>query len=386
MFDMSQQHIQNLKRQKKLAEEYEEKGDFESAKTSYIKCAELARSIAKSSATPRIRQSWNKDAKYYEKKAKLIGKDTRRSGGDDNISKMDEEFETYMEGLKAKSAITWNDIAGLEYIKRLLKRTFVFSVVEWEEGVSIPPLNRILLFAPPGTGKTLLAMALSNEINATFFNVEANKLGSRYVGDTPRLISAMFKVAKQNAPSVVFIDEIDSLLKSREMQSTDVGAVQAFNAQMDGFTSKSQKEFVLLIAATNTPWDLDTAILSKFIKRIFVPLPDINGREAIFHIEIEKRGLQSKLPFLAMAERTSNYSGRDIHNLCIDMIFSMLDRANPDIDQLASKDIDTIFHSKLKHLPIEKREFTNALKKVKPLWNSETERKFSNWRLKHGAD
>jgi len=128
----------------------------------------------------------------------------------------DENFKKYVESLITKTNVSWDDIGGLKEVKRLLKINYVLSVMKTPD--SIKPWRGILFFGPPGTGKTLLASALAGKLNATFFNVPVSKVLSKYFGESPKIISALYEVAREKSPSVVFIDEIDALTISRDKE------------------------------------------------------------------------------------------------------------------------------------------------------------------------
>ncbi|MCD6301643.1 MAG: ATP-binding protein [Staphylothermus sp.] len=304
-------------------------------------------------------------------------------------TKLDKEFETQAETLIAKADITWDDIAGLEEVKKSLIEAIYYSLAKPEQPVKIEPPRRFLLYGPPGTGKTMLAMAASNMLGATFFNVSVDRVLSRYVGDSPRMISAIFRVAYRKAPSIIFFDEIETLVAKRDTgREAATGVVQTFLTELDGFKSKKLDKPVIIIAATNKPWMLDEAILSRFEKRIYIPLPDKEARKQVFKLNLEKKGFQIQgITYDELAELTEGYSGRDIANACKEAIIQMLRRANPDIYKKLTtiKNIQQLQQMKYKIQPITREELLTAIKKTKPATTPQQIQKYIEWTKQHGT-
>ncbi len=301
---------------------------------------------------------------------------------------LDEEFDAKAEALIAKASVTWDDIAGLDDVKKSLVEAIFYSIARPEDpSVKVEPPKRFLLYGPPGTGKTMLAMAASNMLGATFINVSVDKVLSRYVGDAPRMISAIFRLAYKKSPSVVFFDEVETLMTRRDTgREAASGLVQTLLTELDGFKSKSLEKPVIVIAATNKPWLLDEAILSRFEKRIYVPLPDLEAREAIFRLNLEKKGFKLEgITYKELAEATEGYSGRDIANACREAIMRMLRRANPEIYSKLAKIQNPAELASLhyKVLPIKREEILEAIKNSKPPVAKEDIRKYEEWARTH---
>jgi len=301
---------------------------------------------------------------------------------------LDAEFEARAEALIARADVTWDDIAGLDEVKRGLIEAIFFSIAKPEEPVRLEPPRRFLLYGPPGTGKTMLAMAASNMLKATFINVSVDRVLSRYVGDSPRMVSAIFRVAYRRAPSVIFFDEVEALTARREGREVAAGVVQTFLTELDGFKSKALGRPVIVIAATNKPWMLDEAILSRFEKRVYVPLPDRRARERIFELEIGGRGFRLEgITYGELADMTEGYSGRDISNACREAIMAMLRRANPNIyEELAkARTLRQLTLAKYRVEPIRRGEILEALRKVKPALSREEIRRYEEWGRRYGG-
>ncbi|HLD77938.1 MAG TPA: ATP-binding protein, partial [archaeon] len=210
-------------------------------------------------------------------------------------------------------------------------------------------------------GKTLLAKAAAANLQATFFEARLPALLSKYYGESTKLVSALFAKAREKAPAIVFIDEIDALAQSREESSEATRRVLGqFLQELEGFSSG--KEQVLVIGATNKPWALDDALLSRFERKIAVPLPDPPAREAILAIHLRGAsadpGLRSGL-----VARTEGFSGRDLANLCHEAILHMVREQNPQLDRLGPGEVERY---KLAHRQLTDADFTEALQKVRP--------------------
>lgn len=188
--------------------------------------------------------------------------------------------------------VPFSSISGLETAKSALNEAVILPSKRPDlfTGLRKPP-NGILLFGPPGTGKTLLAKAVATESDATFFSVSASSLTSKWLGESEKLIKALFELGRKMSPSVIFIDEIDSLLTSRKDGENEASRrlKTEFMVQMDGLNNNNNnnvneiENHLLVMGATNIPWELDDAVLRRFSKRILVPLPDNKCRNNLIH-------------------------------------------------------------------------------------------------------
>ena len=214
--------------------------------------------------------------------------------------------------------ITFNDIAGLEFAKGTVEELVIWPIQNPELFTGLRKLPKgLLLFGPPGTGKTLIGKAIAHECKATFFSISASSLTSKWIGEGEKTVRALFGVAAVKQPSVVFIDEIDSLLTQRTSEENEASRriKTEFLVQLDG-AATLPGEMVLVIGATNRPQELDEAARRRFVKRLYIPLPDRSTR-----IELLSKLLQKNSNTLTRAEiedlatRTDGYSGADIANL-----------------------------------------------------------------------
>jgi len=183
----------------------------------------------------------------------------------------------------------------------------------------LQPCKGILLFGPPGTGKTLLAKALATEAGANFISITGSTLTSKWFGDAEKLTKALFSFASRLAPVIIFVDEVDSLLGARggahEHEATR-RMRNEFMAAWDGLRSKEDQR-ILILGATNRPFDLDDAVIRRLPRRILIDLPDAKNRMKILKILLAKENLESDFRFDELANATEGYSGSDLKNLCI---------------------------------------------------------------------
>lgn len=237
--------------------------------------------------------------------------------------------------------VEWHDIAGQEVAKQALQEMVILPSVRPELFTGLrAPSRGLLLFGPPGNGKTLLARAVATECSATFFSISAATLTSKYVGDGEKLVRALFAVARELQPSIIFIDEIDSLLSERssgEHEATRRLKTE-FLIQFDGLPganlfyknvcslnsinisiSGCETDRIVVMAATNRPQELDEAALRRFPKRIYVALPDQSTREVLLRRLLEKQGSPLNDSTLhKLASMTDGYSGSDLTALAKD--------------------------------------------------------------------
>lgn len=179
----------------------------------------------------------------------------------------------------------------------------------------------MLLFGPPGNGKTLLARAVATECSATFFSISAASLTSKYVGDGEKLVRALFAVARELQPSIIFIDEVDSLLSERSSSEHEASRrlKTEFLVEFDGLPGNSENDRIVVLGATNRPQELDEAALRRFTKRVYVSLPDQVTRQHLVQKLLEKQGsplAPDSIKRLAIC--TEGYSGSDLTALAKD--------------------------------------------------------------------
>ncbi|XP_022995379.1 uncharacterized protein LOC111490945 isoform X2 [Cucurbita maxima] len=216
--------------------------------------------------------------------------------------------------------VTFADIGSLDEIKESLQELVMLPLRRPDlfKGGLLKPCRGILLFGPPGTGKTMLAKAIANEAGASFINVSMSTITSKWFGEDEKNVRALFTLAAKVSPTIIFVDEVDSMLGQR----TRVGEHEAmrkikneFMSHWDGLLTRND-ERILVLAATNRPFDLDEAIIRRFERRIMVGLPSVESREMILRTLLSKEKAED-LDFKELATMTEGYSGSDLKNLCV---------------------------------------------------------------------
>ncbi|KAJ4847441.1 hypothetical protein Tsubulata_030684 [Turnera subulata] len=213
--------------------------------------------------------------------------------------------------------VTFDDIGALENVKDTLKELVMLPLQRPElfgKGQLTKPCKGILLFGPPGTGKTMLAKAVATEAGANFINISMSSITSKWFGEGEKYVKAVFSLASKIAPSVIFVDEVDSMLGRRENPGEHEAMRKMKNEFMvnwDGLRTKD-KERVLVLAATNRPFDLDEAVIRRLPRRLMVNLPDAPNRDKILRVILSKEELAPDVDLEAIANMTDGYSGSDL--------------------------------------------------------------------------
>ena len=300
---LEQEYLSKIKECKENAKRYYDSGDYDKASEEYLKCSKDCEILVKKTEDETKKKEYYDafekfvDASVKLKKMKTVGVSETETKKEHEGREEKAGFEQYIRDnvmRKEKENLpSWDDIGGLEKVKDLIKKSVVIGIIE-NKPKAIEAWNTILFYGPPGTGKTLMAAAVAKNIDATFFDVKVSQMLSKYYGESPKIMSALFEVAREEAPSVVFIDEFDSIALSRgaDIDEESRRGLSTLLAELDGLSSKtSEKKFVLVIAATNTPDAIDEAIMSRFGKKIELPLPDFVACKEILRIHTEKKGV-----------------------------------------------------------------------------------------------
>lgn len=219
------------------------------------------------------------------------------------------------------NTLRFDAIAGLDEVKKTirLKLLYPLQYPEKAERYGLKPGGGILLFGPPGTGKTLIAKAIAGELNRPFFAVYPSELLSKFVGEAEKNCAELFRKAREQTGSVLFIDEVEALLpqRSAENQSPVMQRlVPQILSELDG--AKTQMGTLLFLGATNEPWALDPAVLrpGRFDEKIYVGLPDLPARIALFQIHLKSCPVASEVNLEILARSLEGYSGADIRLIC----------------------------------------------------------------------
>jgi len=215
--------------------------------------------------------------------------------------------------------ISFNDVAGLDGVKDTIRKRIIYPR-EHEDvylRFKIDTGGGVLMYGPPGTGKTMIAKAIANEVNAKFFSIKGSDLLSKWYGEAEKNINALFERVRKEKTAVIFFDEFDSLAPTRGSGSSVMSrVVNELLSQIDGF-SKSDTT-LLLLAATNRPWDIDSAMVrsKRFSVKLYVPLPDVAARRYILQKCLDGVPIDAEIDFDEVAEKTEGFNGADVSEFC----------------------------------------------------------------------
>ena len=265
----------------------------------------------------------------------------------------------------AGASLKYEDIGGLgrqlDRIREMIELPLRYPEVF--ERLGITPPKGVLLYGPPGTGKTLIARAVANETEASFYSVSGPEIIHKFYGESEAHLRQVFEAASKNAPSIIFLDEIDAIAPKRERVVGDVEkrVVAQLLALMDGLSQRGQ---VIVIGATNIPDALDPALRrpGRFDREISLPIPDRHGRLQILEIHSRGMPLDDDVNVAHLAEVTHGYVGADLAALCREAAMICLRTLVPDIDFAAAE----IPYEKLQTLTVRMANFLEALKVVEP--------------------
>jgi len=402
--------------QKAVQEDNE--GNYESALQLYTRAVNHLKLAAKYEKNTSVKQTLEGKLSEYDERAKkiqnyldeqkvhhsnnssttqqAIKKQTKGNGGGKGNADGEDKAESHLRGalqgtiLKDKPSVQWDDVVGLEAAKEALQEAVVLPLKAphlFQSG-RLQLWNAILLYGPPGTGKTQLARAVATSRDCTFYSVSSANLMSKWVGEGEKLVKELFAMARETKPSIIFIDEIDSLTSARKEGDNEASSRMKteFLQQMDGVGNNM--DGVLVLGATNLPHTLDSAILRRFQRRVYIPLPDAKARAEMFSVHL--KGIPHSLTatdFAALGEQTPNYSGSDIRNVVQDARyvaarelkeathfkkdaegnFSPCSPGDPDAEEMTFKELE---EKDLLHLlqlrKVSMSDFQKALKRTRP--------------------
>lgn len=280
-------------------------GNNQEALNLYVNALEYFKLVRKYEKNPAVIAKIAPKVKEYLKRAgELETLINQKASPVSEFSKMDSKY----------MGVTWNDVAGLETAKDALKEAVIMPKLFPNLFIDkLKPWKGILLYGPPGTGKTHLARAAATESKSSFYSISTADIVTKWVGDSEKKVRALFEEARSNIPAIIFIDEVDSLCSTRGGEDGDknVGLKNELLKQLDGVGVDNTG--VLLLGATNLPWVLDTAMIRRFERKIYIPLPCVNARLSIFKLCAGNAlcNLSAK-DYEELARGTDGYSGADI--------------------------------------------------------------------------
>ena len=296
--------------------------------------------------------------------------------------------------------VNFDDIAELESAKRALTEAVVLPLLMPDFFVGLRrPWKGVLLYGPPGTGKTLLAKALATQGKTTFFNVSPTTFASKWKGESEKLVRILFEMARFYAPSTIFIDEVDSVGTKRTDGENEASkkVLAEMLVQMDGISESNSEEnnenkeikpkFVMVMGATNLPWDLDDALRRRFEKRIYINLPNKVGRKQMFDINFKGIKLDKDVKIDELVEKTKGYSGHDIASVCREASLMNMRRklmsndGNFNIMEAANNET---FIQGLE-APISQKDILTAIKNISKSVSPKDLKKFEEWTAQYSS-
>ena len=369
------------------AKEYEKVNDFSMAKRNYFLAAETLMEMAKDSS-PNLKKARLDNAAKLVAKANNL-KATKKPAKSTSSSKPDDEGDASSEdsedGGKAwQSAeipnVHFEDIVGLEDVKKAIRVRMIYPIKHPEiyKLYNKTSGGGLLMYGPPGTGKTMIAKAIACEVGAKFYAIKGSDLRSKWVGESEKNISSLFETARNDKLAIIMIDEIDTILGQRGEDKHNDKVVNEFLQQIDGFMGRAEN--LLLLAATNRPWDIDSAAMrsGRFSEKIYVPLPDAPARKFLFEKNLKDVPIDSSVDLDYLADITEGYSGADIAEIC--------DKAKiePLLKSITLQEAGKFDENNI--IKLSKLDLVNAIKTVRKASNKEEIKKFEDFAKSFGEN
>ncbi len=274
-----------------------------------------------------------------------------------------------------RSGVTWDDAVGMEQVKRIIQQAIVYPNMRpdlfplgWPRG--------LLLYGPPGCGKTTLAAAVSTEIEGKFYAIDAASIMSKWLGEAEKNVASLFHqmraLALRGTPTILFIDEVDSLLGIRQQETGgEVRVRNQFLKEMDGLADKAQVKLHLhVIAATNKPWALDWGFIRRFQKRIHIPMPDHEMRVDLFKHFLRNVKLEQDTDYQILSKATENYTPSDVRDICQTAVIEVVTEL---FESGTASDRST--QPRL----VGMRDLRDAIRRIRPSVSEEMRRVYDSW-------
>ncbi len=340
--------------------EAKEKGNYALAKRNFMLAGETMMKIAKISQG-KLKEVRLNRAKRIVELSDRIG--TEKEKKKDDASEEDDEVKRWQQAEIPN--IHFSDVAGLEDVKKAIKIRMINPILYPDKYklYNKKTGGGVLLYGPPGTGKTMIAKAIACEVGAKFYAVKGSDIVSKWVGESEKNINSLFEEANKQDRAIIFIDEMDSLLGKRGQDIHNDKRVNEFLQQIDGFSGRNPN--LLLLGATNRPWDIDTAATrsGRFSQKIYIPLPDEKARKFMIEKNMKNVPVSKDFDVDKIVKQTKNYSGADIEELC--------DRAK-DEPLLKAIELDSV-------VEVTNKDFNNILKIFPPSVTENELEKFAEY-------
>lgn len=298
------------------AKEAKEKGNLVLARKNFLLASETMMQMAKQSQGKLKEARMERARRLINVTENLDKKPERIEKKQDNNSDEDDDVKKWQAAEIPN--ITFADVAGLEDVKKAITIRMI-NPVKYPDKYKMYAKKSgggVLLYGPPGTGKTMIAKAIAHEVGAKFYAVKGSDIVSKWVGESEKNINSLFEEANKQDRAIIFIDEMDNLLGKRGVDTHNDKRVNEFLQQIDGFAGRNQN--LLLLGATNRPWDIDSAATrsGRFSQKIYLPLPDAPARKFMLEKNMKNVPVVDDFDIDRIVEQTENYSGADIEELC----------------------------------------------------------------------
>lgn len=389
--------------QKQAAQDALERGDEAAAADHYRRAADWLAEFAELSGRDRAAR-----VETLRENARALREGRVPAGDSDDAAgtESDDSFDAMAESFIVRTDVDFDDIGGLEPTKERLCHEIGLGAHP-----GTPPAasgtEGVLLFGPPGTGKTLLASAVAGGTDTTFFDVKLGGLLSKWHGESSKRISALFEVAREMTPAVIFLDEIDALTQARggSSDTTSRRVLNTLLAELDGLGDDADG-FLLALGSTNRPMDLDDAVVRRFPTRIHVPLPDVEAATEIVRLNTVDAGVtfgergRAFLPENAVGTVPADadppeavarvcvdrgLTGSDVAAVCRDAVSAMMQRVNPDLGSHARQGLGAVESYALDVEPLAPRDVRGALARSSPSLTEAGVAAIEEWAAEHGT-
>ena len=293
----------------------QDSGNLVLARRNYLLASETMMKMAKQS-TGKLKEARMDRARRLVKITENLDKQPLQNAKKETKQEEDDDVKKWQTAQIPN--ITFNDVAGLDDVKKAITIRMI-NPIKYPDKYKMYGKKTgggVLLYGPPGTGKTMIAKAIANEVGAKFYAVKGSDIVSKWVGDSEKNINSLFEEANKQDRAIIFIDEMDNLLGTRGVDTHNDKRVNEFLQQIDGFAGRNPN--LLLLGATNRPWDIDSAAMrsGRFSQKIYLPLPDAPARKFMLEKNMKGVPVVDDFDIDKIVADTENYSGADIEELC----------------------------------------------------------------------